>query len=301
MISASDITVVIPTSGKRELSILNAVNSVLKQTEPVFEVLVIWDGVGEPFKFLLTLPDKVHIIRTQKPLSGVSVARQTGVNRASRDLICILDDDDIWVETKIADQIGLMFEHNNKHNVFSFGRSTLVYENGKVKNTVPIQKFKENDTLVDFFFRKIPIVNAQKTCSSSTFMFSKELALQFPFRFDLEADEDTDFIFRINNKCKVFYTHKVITITTFRNVGGAGLSNTKRNIEDWLEWVESLKRYTDAQVISNIKVVYGVRHYLKQKKTGPAIKLLVGTLFEKPDLISTTTGIMLFFRKILGK
>jgi hypothetical protein len=47
--------------------------------------------------------------------------------------------------------------------------------------------------------------------------------------------------------------------------------------------------------------VYGVRHYLKQKKTRQAFKLLVGTLFEKPDLISATTGIMLFFRKIFGK
>jgi glycosyltransferase involved in cell wall biosynthesis len=301
MISSSDISVVIPTSGKREVSILNAVKSVLKQTDPVFEILIIWDGVGEPFKFLHTLSEKIHIIRTQKPLSGVSVARQTGVNHASRDLICILDDDDVWVQTKVADQIGLISKHNDKHNIFSFGRSTLLYENGKIKNTVPIQKFKENDTLVNFFFRKIPLVNARKTCSSSTFMFSKELALKSPFRFDLEADEDTDFIFRINNKCKVFYTHKVITTTTFRSIDGEGLSNTKRNIKDWLEWVESLRSYTDAQVVSNLKVVYGVRHYLKQKKTRQAFKLLVGTLFEKPDLISATTGIMLFFRKIFGK
>lgn len=301
MISSNDISVVIPTSGKRERSIQKSVESVLSQTEPVFEILIVWDGVGEPFEFLYALSPKVRILLTPMPFSGVSVARQIGIAAAQKDLICILDDDDVWIETKIADQLELVSDHSSKDDIFTFGRSTLVYENGNVKCTVPSQKFKDKDHLIDYFFRRISIINSRKTCSSSTFMFSKKLAIDHPFKSDLEADEDTDFLFRINGNCKVFYTHKVIAITTYRDSDGQGLSNTKRNVINWLKWVESLEQYSDKQIVNNIKIVYGVRHYLKQKQTIEALKLLFHTLVRKPDLTSAASGLLLFLNKIVGK
>lgn len=301
MVNSNDITVIIPTAGKRELLLLRAIKSVLLQSESVSKVLVIWDSDIAPFPYLETFGDLVETVKTPTPFGGVSMARQLGVQLANTKLVCILDDDDYWINTKISKQIEAVRHHNNVDNIFSFCRSVLEFENGDYKSIVPIRKFRNNQTLGEYFFRNIPLRYSRKTCSSSTYLFSRQLALDNPFKSHLIADEDTDFILRIQNLSKVFYLHEVLVHSTYREPGGAGLSHTERDIGEWLKWLESLNSITEKRIISNIKIVYGVRHYLKKNRYNQAIRLWLNVLSEEPDLRSATTGILLFFRKFLNR
>ena len=79
MINAKDITVIIPTGGKREHSLRRAVMSVLSQSESVSKILVIWDGDNDPFPYLATLGDSVETVKTPVAFGGVSRARQLGI------------------------------------------------------------------------------------------------------------------------------------------------------------------------------------------------------------------------------
>ena len=301
MINAKDITVIIPTGGKREHSLRRAVMSVLSQSESVSKILVIWDGDNDPFPYLATLGDSVETVKTPVAFGGVSRARQLGIELAKTNLVCILDDDDYWIKSKISNQIEALKNHNNPHDIFSFCRSVLEYEDGTYKSIVPIQKFKASQNLGEYFFRSIPLRNSRKTCSSSTYLFSRQLALNNPFKSNMTADEDTDFILRIHNECEVFYIHKVLVHSTYRDPGGAGLSHAERNIEDWLKWIQGMSDIVEIRIISNIKIVYGVRHYLKQNRVNEAFRLWSSTLRENPDLHSASTGLFLFLRKLITR
>lgn len=301
MINAKDITAIIPTGGKREHSLRRAVMSVLSQTESVSKILVIWDGDNAPFPYLANLGDTVETVKTPVAFGGVSRARQLGIELAKTNLVCILDDDDYWTKTKISEQMDALKHHNNPHNIFSFCRSVLEYEDGTQKSIVPIQKFKMSQNLGEYFFQSIPLRNSRKTCSSSTYLFSRQLALNYPFKSDMTADEDTDFILRIQNECKVFYIHEILVHSTYRDSGGMGLSHTERNIEDWLKWIQGMSDVVEIRMISNIKIVYGVRHYLKQNRINEALRLWFSTLRESPDLHSVCTGLFLFLRKLVNR
>lgn len=301
MISGKNVTVVIPTAGNREKFLLRSILSATAQSVQVSKVIVVWDGENDPFSFLYTFGAFVEVLVTPRPYSGVSTARQLGIERASTELIGILDDDDYWSPDKIFKQLDLIRQHDNLENVFVFGRSILEYEDGSVKAVVPMKRVGNQQTLADYFFSRIAIRNSIKTCSSSSYLFSRQLALDEPFKTNLVADEDTDFILRISNRCKVFYCHEVLVNSTYRETGGAGLSHSTRNIDEWLEWLRSLTGVVDEKFLSNIKVVYGVRHYLRKRKLSAAFKLWFTTLFEGPDLISALTGASLFLRTFLGR
>lgn len=301
MVKSNDITVIIPTAGKREQLLFRALNSVLQQSQPVSKVLVIWDSDTEPFSYLTTLSSLVQTVKTPTPFGGVSKARQIGVELANTKLVCILDDDDYWIRDKISRQIEAIKNYDNVNNIFSFCRSILEFEDGRYKSVVPIQRMRKNQSLGDFFFKNIPLRNSRKTCSSSTYLFSRQLALDNPFKTSLIADEDTDFILRIQSICKVFYIHEVLVHTTYRDSGGAGLSHADRDIEEWIKWIESLTDTVEKRIISNIKIVYGVRHFLKKNRKSEAFCLWLSVLREGPDFRSTSTGILLFLRKLFNR
>jgi glycosyltransferase involved in cell wall biosynthesis len=297
MLSSRDITVIIPSGGLREKTLHRAILSVVTQTENVAEVLVVWDGDKPPFSYIGKFGESVKVMFTPTPFSGVSVARQLGIIRAQTSLVCILDDDDYWEKTKIAEQVKLFKYHSNPDNIFSFSRSALRYENGEVKAIVPKKRYSKNVKLGSFFFSHIPIQNSRKTCSSSTYLFSRKLAIENPFRFDLISDEDTDFILRIQDCCQVFYVHKNLVHTTYRKSGG--LSHSKRNLDEWFDWVESLKNTVQPRLLENIKIVYGVRHYLKQDMLTMAFRLWIKTAGNRPDLISALTGLILLAKYLI--
>ena len=88
----TDFSVVIPTY-RRPAYLAEAIKSVLAQTHPPAEVIVVCDGPGS------SIPDElsrgpVRVI--EQPHGGESVARNTGIAAAGAEWVCFLDDDDLW-------------------------------------------------------------------------------------------------------------------------------------------------------------------------------------------------------------
>lgn len=94
------IAVVIP-SYNSETTIESAILSVLNQTEPPEEVIVVDDGsIDGTASKLEQFSGRVRLIRQKN--QGAAVARQTGTNAATTDYIAYLDADDWWPIIKIA-------------------------------------------------------------------------------------------------------------------------------------------------------------------------------------------------------
>ncbi len=88
------LSVVIPTHNGRE-SIRDAVSSVLAQSHPEFELLVVCDGDGARTRALLAefTDERLHVM--EQSHSGVSAARNSGAAASRHAWIAFLDDDDM--------------------------------------------------------------------------------------------------------------------------------------------------------------------------------------------------------------
>lgn len=97
------ISVVIPTYN-RAAQVTGAVRSVLAQTLPPAEVLVIDDGSTDGTAAALApFADRIRYI--SKPNGGVSAARNRGIMEATGDWIAFLDSDDTWHPSKLEKQL----------------------------------------------------------------------------------------------------------------------------------------------------------------------------------------------------
>lgn len=90
-------SVVIPTHNRPKM-LGDAIRSVLSQRLDDFEVIVVDDGSDPPAE----IPDdaRVRLVRLE-PNQGISSARNAGVARSQGRYVAFLDDDDLWLPTRL--------------------------------------------------------------------------------------------------------------------------------------------------------------------------------------------------------
>lgn len=102
----ASVSVVIPTHDRAHL-LPRALDSVLRQTLPPAEILVIDDGSEDETRELLSR-DYRTVRRIPQEHRGVSAARNRGIRQAGGSLIAFLDSDDAWEPEKLERQLAAM-------------------------------------------------------------------------------------------------------------------------------------------------------------------------------------------------
>lgn len=97
------ISVLIPTYNRRE-QVLQAIDSVLAQTAPVDEIIVVDDGSTDDTAEAIRGRYESQVKFYQQDNAGVSAARNRGIREARGEWIAFLDSDDTWLPTKIERQ-----------------------------------------------------------------------------------------------------------------------------------------------------------------------------------------------------
>ncbi|WP_404355926.1 glycosyltransferase family 2 protein [Methylotuvimicrobium sp. KM1] len=101
-----NISVVIPAYNSAEF-IADAVHSILKQTRPITEIIIVDDGSTDNTQQIVeALPGPITYIK--QPNQGPSAARNTGIKAANSEWIAFLDADDQWTPDKIDKQLKLL-------------------------------------------------------------------------------------------------------------------------------------------------------------------------------------------------
>lgn len=107
------VTTIIATNGKRPELLRTAVQSIFDQTYTGhIEVLVVFDHVEVDMLDDLTVPENrslLPIVNTHR--QGLAGGRNTGIEKASCEILGFCDDDDYWLPTKLADQMSLWEEY----------------------------------------------------------------------------------------------------------------------------------------------------------------------------------------------
>lgn len=86
-----------------------AIDSVLAQTYPVKEIIVVDDGsTDDTFNVLAKYGQAVRALRQQN--RGPAAARNEGAKNASGELLAFLDADDVWLSDKLTKQVRKLLE-----------------------------------------------------------------------------------------------------------------------------------------------------------------------------------------------
>ncbi len=249
------ISVIIPVFN-REKTISRAIDSVLSQTYPAYEIIVIDDASSDKTaKILQTYIHEIKIISLNLN-SGVSAARNQGIAIAKGDWIAFLDSDDEWFKNKLELQV----EYLKKHPEIVILQSDEQWIRYEKKVNPPRKYVKKGGEIFK---------NCLKTCivGPSTILIKKSIFNEVGvFDESLPVCEDYDLWLRISAK----YTIPLIDKKLINKYGGHSdqLSTT----------VPALDRY---RVQSLEKIYYSLDLNPDQKKALlDELVLKLGYLYE---------------------
>ncbi len=117
------VSVIIPTYNCGEL-ICAAVDSVLAQTYPRVEIIVVDDGSTDDTRTRVQIyGDRIHYVRQEN--GGISRARNAGITIATGEFIALLDADDLWHPQKLARQ---MLVHRDNLSILMSGAIAIAFK-----------------------------------------------------------------------------------------------------------------------------------------------------------------------------
>lgn len=183
------VSVIIPAWRAAD-TIGHAVRSVLEQTHPVLEVLVIDDGSPDDIAAALAgFPPQVRVIRQAN--GGASAARNRGLDEARGEWIAFLDADDEWLPHRLATQFAAMERHPDAR--FVAGKYFLRGAEFRDKIAGPLIK----DTDQTLRMSGAQAFDFAAACWTGTVLVHRDAIGAHRFRTDLRTAEDREFWLRV--------------------------------------------------------------------------------------------------------
>ena len=178
------ISVIIPVYNRPE-QIKKAVDSVLNQSYKNLEIIVVDDGsTDETPETLSQFKEEISVYRISN--SGVSAARNYGVDKAHGSYVAFLDSDDEWKPKKLEKQLAYMLKENWKISQ----TEEIWIRNGSFLN----KKKKHKKPQGDIFIPSLKLC----TVSPSAVMMKKDLYEMYGgFDETLPVCEDYDLWLRM--------------------------------------------------------------------------------------------------------
>lgn len=184
------VSVIIATYNRAHY-ICDAIDSVLAQTYKDYEIIVVDDGSTDNTKEML---DKYNgkIRYTYQANSGVSAARNLGVNLSKGQYLAFLDSDDMWLPEKLEKQMeaikedGVGLVHTSKYMVDSNGNFT-----GDIRPLYPAKNIYD-------------LINNHNICMSV--LAKKDLVIKAGmFDEGISGSEDKDLWIRMAKLSKITF------------------------------------------------------------------------------------------------
>jgi len=188
------VSVVIPTFN-RASSIERALQSVLSQTRPAQEIIVVDDGSTDHTAAMIRANYSDKVVYHYQSNHGVSHARNVGVRMASGNWIAFLDSDDEWLPDKLQAQISLLQQHAD----YQFCHTDEIW----IRNGIRVNPMNKHGKSGGYIFEKcLPLC----VISPSSVLMHKSIFNTLGW-FDetLPACEDYDYWLRYCSRYPVLY------------------------------------------------------------------------------------------------
>jgi glycosyltransferase involved in cell wall biosynthesis len=212
------VSVVIPTYNRAQQTIA-AMESVLAQTYPSFEIIVVDDGSiddsGEAIRRFISqrASDCHQILFFSQPNQGASVARNTGISKARGEYIAFLDSDDSWDPEKLECQMQALEQFKDECGV-CFTDARLVNNAGMDLSSFQLHGKNYSQSIgIDRGALKSLAESFSGFWVSSLLVQADIVRRIGGFSQDISFVEDRDFHFRLALVTSVAYVNKQLIRT----------------------------------------------------------------------------------------
>lgn len=279
---------IITTHNRSAQIVKRAVDSILNQTYPNMEVIVVddstedFDGRAEVEALALSLADK-NVRYIKQKCSGACAARNNGLNSAEGAIVGFLDDDDEWLPEKVEKMLPL----------FNDPEVALVHSAWQIKNddTGAIK-----DNYPEFYHENVyeALISGNNYIGSTSFPLLRKSALLDIGGFDIlqPSAQDLDVWLRISKKYKVDYVKEPLIMYHIHS-GERITGNHKRRIDGWTRIIEKNKDYLEKHPkayynrMSRLALVYG-----ENKELGSALRLWFKCCAKCPASIGSNVALL---------
>jgi glycosyltransferase involved in cell wall biosynthesis len=260
------VSVVIPTYN-RNRQVQAALKSVLAQTYPEFEIIVVddgsTDGTGETLQQIVSSQgsSSKQVRYFFQPNQGQSAARNKGIDEARGEWVAFLDSDDVWVPEKLEWQVRAIEQFN--------GRCRVCVTDARLVNDSGLETMAFREALKNY--QETLGVDPKATVSlaksfdhfwTSTLLAGADVVRRVGgFDPRLKFAEDHDFLFRLSLATSYCYVNKALVII---DRSGSPLGSTCRPWDRVDVRLEGRQSMLEKWLKLGFKLPTGVRETLMQ-------------------------------------
>lgn len=244
------VSVVIPTYNRTRQTIA-AIESVLAQTYPYVEVIVVDDGSTDGSeavieRFVSQKTNGRHrVLFLSQPNQGASVARNTGIAKAQGEYIAFLDSDDVWLPEKLEWQLKALEKFKDECRVCVTDARQINDSGMDCRTFESAGRHYQQSIGIE---RSASRLLAQSFCGfwTSSLLVRTDLIREIGgFNIDISFAEDRDLEFRLSLVTCIAYVN-IPLILTDRNPTPPGVTwrpwdkpevqfrEQQRMLENWL-------------------------------------------------------------------
>ena len=275
------VSVIIPTYNYGRF-ISNAIESVLMQTHPVTEIIIVDDGsVDDTDAIVSRFGNKIQLLKQRN--KGVSSARNTGIEKSTSELIAFLDADDSWLPNKLEKQVAKFIGDEN-FGLVHCGMREFDDETGSV-NALHLEG-GEGWLAADIALLERPAIIGP----GGTILVRRDVFDDVGY-FDerLTNGEDWEFCLRVARKYKIGFVAE--PLVNYRNHGANATKDvSKMERSTLIAWKKAFDT-DDAGILALKRRSYGNLHkvlagsFLHSRQYIGFIRNLFKSLWFRPSLL----------------
>ncbi len=295
-------SIIIPLYNK-EKSIFSTIKSVLDQSFPDFEIIVVDDGsTDNSLKVVKSIKDS-RLKIFEKENGGVSSARNYGIRKASNPWIAFLDGDDLW-RTEHLEEYSKAIISNSEINWLFSGYISVSKLNKEYQFVY--HKSGQLHNIFDDLLNGIKIHTSTVCVRSVLFNNYEDLY----FSLNINNSEDREVWYKlccidsspyyINKSLSVYKIDDENSLTkNSKSLGNNNFLTVRDRIEKFILYhkVTSSNKIKFIKYLDNFnkKAIFG--YYIRNKKLRPEYKFYVGTIIW--ILLTKTISMPIFIKRIV--
>lgn len=223
------VSVIVPTRNRCRL-LRRALDSVRAQTYRNFELIVVDDGSTDgTSEMVRSIGDpRIRLVRNSSR-RGAGYSRHLGAGLATGDFLAFLDSDDFWLRDKLARQVAAAMEHGGDRVVVLCRPSFVA---GGELFDYPQPPLRPGDGIAEFIYARAGVLQ------TSTFLISGDLGREVRFDPELQVNQDTDYLLRLERAGAEFLYLDMALSRIDTDLRHDRISLNAALIEESLRWFE---------------------------------------------------------------
>ena len=177
----------------REKFLIEAVESVINQTQTNWELVIVDDGSTDNSWHIIDSLNDSRIKKIRQNNKGAGGARNTGIENSTGEYIAFLDSDDLWLNNHLEIHFNEIIKKNSPHGIF---HSFLIFhENGFESD--------RQDLIIKKYSDSLDYVQKTALFPTST-IIHRAIFKEFLFNEDIKVSIDAECFFRIAARYSIF-------------------------------------------------------------------------------------------------